>query len=377
MKTTKPSWNNKKLGRMETGGTLRFDYPIQRKGGQWDELQQSLLIHSIAGDLPIPPILVLKGEVDEKEIDYVLDGKQRTTTVLNFIAGVKDKDGIYPERAYRLHKYTPDVELEGTEEPFEIQGKYFDQLDEVVQTEIMSAGFQIQRLEGASDELIEELFNRWNNGTPLSKQQKARAKMGVANAKIIDDILKHKLFVDEIAKFTPLQFKRSEDEGVVLQTLMIMTKDEEEFTSFVADNILLFAGEMRDVDITEATNALRDGLDYLVSLENNSPLFKKLHLPTIIMMAKKAHDENIYPIVFNAWLEDFSLAINLRTRSKAFIQTDYKNHMGAGSVKKINVLGRKNTMLIHFNKFVERYEIPVIEKEMENAEEKELEEVLS
>jgi hypothetical protein len=359
MKTTKPNWNMKKLGRMEDAGSLRFDYPIQRKGGQWDELQQSLLIHSIAGDYPIPPILVLKGEHDEKEVDYVLDGKQRTTTVLNFLAGVKDKEGNYPENAYRLHADTPTVELEGTEEPFKIKGLYFDELPEDVQSEIQSASFQIQRLEGATDEEIEELFFRWNNGTPLTKQQKARARMGLENATIIDSLVKHPVFAEARVKFTPLQLKRSDDEAVVLQTLMLMSGMEIE--SLVADKILQYATDMRDADIKEITDALKVALDYLYESNATSPLFKKLHLPTVLLVAKKASDENVELEVFNAWVEDFNFAINSRTREKALVSTDYKRYTGAGSVKKDKVLGRKTAMLNHFESFVDKYEVPEVE----------------
>jgi hypothetical protein len=358
MKTTKPNWNMKKLGKLEVAGALRFDYPIQRKGGQWDALQQSLLIHSIAGDYPVPPILVLKGELEEKEVDYVLDGKQRTTTVLNFLVGVKDADGNYPENAYRLHEETPEVYVEGTDEPFEIAGKYFDELPEDVQNEIQSANFQIQRLEGATDEEIEELFFRWNNGTPLTKQQKARAKMGVANATTIDSLQKHP-FLEETASFTALQRRRSDDEAVVLQTMMLMSGMEIE--SLVADKLLQYATDMRDADITEVAKSAKDALDYVKSVNVTSPLFKKLHLPTLLVVAKKASEDNVETDVFGAWIEDFNLSINHRTKDKALVQTDYKRFTGAGSVKKDKVLGRKSAMLKHFEEFVNKYEVPEVE----------------
>lgn len=365
MKTTKPNWNMKKLQRMSNSNELRFDYPIQRASGQWDSLQKSLLIHSIIGDYPIPPVAIVKAEVDGVEGEFVIDGKQRSTTVLDYISGIKDEEGNYPVNAYPLHEETPTVEIDGKE--IELAGKYFGELDDDAQSEILSSTFSIQRMEEATDEQIEELFSRWNNGTPLTKQQKARGKMGTANAIIIDKLLKHN-FIQEKASFTALQRRRSDDEAVILQTMMLMSADYEiPSNGFVADNILKFALDMRNADISELTNAVKDALDYAdESIDVKHVLLKKLHLPTFLVVAKKAKDENIDTEVFGAWVEDFNNAINGRTRDKALVKTNYKNYTGAGSVKKDKVTGRRNAMVTHFNEFVDRYE-PVIKEEDTNS----------
>jgi len=362
MKTTKPNWNVRKLQRLANNGELRFDYPIQRASGQWDELQMSLLIHSIVGDYPVPPVAVVKAEVNNEEGEFVIDGKQRITNTLNFIAGIKDAEtGAYPDNAYPLHEDTPEVNIEGINEPVVLAGKYFDELPEDAQSEILSANFSIQRMEEATDEEIEEIFNRWNNGTPLTKQQKARGRMGTTNATIISNLLGHN-FIQEKASFTKLQRKRSDDEAVILQAMMLMSNYELPSNGFVADNILKFASEMRDQDITDVANAVKEALDYADTvIESKYAFLKKLHLPTFIMVAKKAKDDNVDKEVFMAWIEDFALALNSRTKSKALVETNYKSYMGAGSVKKDKVLGRKDAMISHFNEFVERYE-PEIEE---------------
>lgn len=369
MKTTKPNWNMKKLQRMANNGELRFDYPIQRASGQWDELQKSLLIHSVVAGMPIPPIAVAKADVDGVEGEYVIDGKQRTTTILDFLAGIKDENGNYPQSAYRLHDDTPNVIIEDVE--YAISSLYFDEIHDDVKSELHSEGFMIQRMENASDEEIEEIFNRWNNGTPLTKQQKARGKMGTANATIIANILSHP-FIQAVAQFTPLQRKRSDDEAVILQTMMLTSDIELE--SFVSDKILAFASSLRDKDISALTNPVKDALDYVMESEVSSPLFKKLHLPTLLVVAEKAKADGVNPKVFSAWVEDFNNAINIRTRSKAMVESNYKMYTGAGSVKRDKVLGRKDAMLAHFAKFVEVYELPQEEVQApQQTEEKEVE----
>jgi hypothetical protein len=370
MKTSNPVWNMKTLGRMANEGELRFDYPIQRASGQWDALQKSLLIHSVLGGFPIPPVAIAKAEVEGhgSEAEYVIDGKQRTTTVLDFLSGLADADGKYPATAWSLHEDTPSVMIGKTE--VELAGKFFDQLDEDAQYNILSSNFLIQRMEDATDEEIEELFGRWNNGTPLTKQQKARGKMGTANATLIDALLKHS-FIQEKAHFTALQRKRSDDEAVILQTMMLMSSYDLPSNGFVADNILKFATDMRDQDITDVTGAVKDALDFIdKAVEDKKPILKKLHLPTILLTAKKAVDENIAPEVFVAWLDDFSNAISGKTRDKATVKTNYMKYTNAGSVKREKVIGRVNAMTTHFNEFIDTYEPEIKEPEVKKPENK-------
>ena len=134
-----------------------------------------------------------------------------------------------------------------------------------------------------------------------------------------------------------------------------------ELESFVADKILKYATDMHDKDVTAITGQVRDALDYAdMSINNTLPLLKKVHLPTFLLVAKKAFEEDVPSEVFSAWAEDFGKAINARTITKALVKTDYKKYTGAGSVKKAMVLGRKDAMLAHFAKFLEEYK-PVIE----------------
>ncbi|AQS42482.1 DUF262 domain-containing protein [Bacillus velezensis] len=62
-------------------GKIRFDHPIQRKGGQWDKSAKSLFINSMANGYPIPPFYALK----EDGVYWILDGQQRLTTAINFM----------------------------------------------------------------------------------------------------------------------------------------------------------------------------------------------------------------------------------------------------------------------------------------------------
>lgn len=64
------NWTIKNLKTMHNNKeTLCFDHPIQRQSSQWNNLQQSLLVHSILANFPVPAVYVEKtdsSETDEK-----------------------------------------------------------------------------------------------------------------------------------------------------------------------------------------------------------------------------------------------------------------------------------------------------------------------
>ena len=174
------NWTVKNLKNMYDGkNTLQMDHVIQRQSGQWDgdKLKKSLLIHSILANYPVPPVYCLKEAVSEKDYSYsILDGKQRLTTIFDYI------DGRYP-----LDEETPSVVID--EVTYELGGRYFTDLDAECQQEILRFKFTIYGFEDADDDLIEEIFFRLNNSAPLSKPQKAMPLCGVENAKFIKSLL--------------------------------------------------------------------------------------------------------------------------------------------------------------------------------------------
>ncbi|MFW1531415.1 DUF262 domain-containing protein, partial [Vibrio parahaemolyticus] len=134
-------WSVKQLGKMTENGKLRYDYPIQRAGGQWNREQQSYLVHSVASNFPIPPIYTVVYNERHEDTDeitpvrYVLDGKQRLTTLLDYING-----------DYATIESLDEVYIEGTK--FEIAGKFFEDLDEEVQDAIVSKTLTLYTIKG-------------------------------------------------------------------------------------------------------------------------------------------------------------------------------------------------------------------------------------
>ncbi|WP_144473012.1 DUF262 domain-containing protein, partial [Bacillus pumilus] len=315
-------------------GSIGFEYPIQRVGGQWTVLQRSLLIHSLAEDFPVPSIYAIDEvvEVPQKKdptkmkkikVYQILDGKQRLTTIRDFL-----------NNEFSLHKDTPKAIVDGEE--YDLGEKKFEELDEVVQQAIQNFSLLIYKLEDATDEQIEDIFFRLNNGTPLSKQQKSKARMGAEWAKKIKEIVDHP-FMEEKTSFTAHQIKKSDNEMAILQAMMLI--EEYEWKSFSSNHVAEYADTFRGddeknnlvVEVLKALNYLNDAFE-----EKEKVLLRKVHFPMVIVTALEAIEKNISPEKFADWKEEFKRALN----SKSSIKTRYRQFGGDGSVKKEKVKGR-------------------------------------
>lgn len=103
---------------------LNFNLAIQR-GEVWKPFQKSLLINSLAVNFPIPQIFAWDKERDSNLI--ILDGRQRLTTIIDFL-----NDG------FRLDVNTPEA-IGCT-----MADKVFSELDAVLQNEILAYTFDFQ-----------------------------------------------------------------------------------------------------------------------------------------------------------------------------------------------------------------------------------------
>ncbi len=330
------NWTVKNLKSMnDDKHTLDFSHPVQRQSGQWDgdKLKKSLLVHSILANYPVPPIYCLKEAVSEKEYSYsILDGKQRLTTIFDFI------DGRYP-----LDAETPSVTIDDA--VYELGGKYFTDLDTECQQELLRFKFTIYGFEDADDDLIEEIFFRLNNSTPLSKPQKAMPLCGVGNAKFIKSLLSDRFF-SEICQFSALQRRKSDDMCTLLQSMMLLDNRYEgyEFASISADEIMRYASYIKNNYSEGQKERLYGIIDYLEKVfPEKNKMLKKINIPIVMLAADTAigndydSTKNIYrvgPKYFRQWFSYFF--------DECY--EDYKQYCSSGSIKKEKTLKRIEVM---------------------------------
>ena len=331
---------------------LSFDHPIQRKSEQWSDTQKSLLIHSMLANYPVPNIYVLREdsqELDEKNKPvfnyFVMDGKQRLTSVLSYIWG-----------EFPLDENIPAIIIEDVE--YQIAGKYFCDLEEPVQYEIKRYKFDIIAFEECSNREIEEIFFRLNNSTPLTKSQVAKAKVGVEIAELINELLTSKFFTVS-CNFSKAQLKASDDQKVLIQSMMLLDTNnvpDFELKDFSENSILEYSESIRGTYTDKQSNILKSAIQYLTDAfpEKNKQL-RKISIPTLVYMADIAEDKEIKPMYFRQWFEFFT--------EEDELMEDYKTFCSTGSTKLEKVQGRLAVMTKSFCKYHE-IEIPEELKDM-------------
>lgn len=353
MNKTKLSWTVANIEKMhDEKKVLSFDHPIQRKAEQWSDTQKSLLIHSMLANYPVPNIYVLREdsqELDEKNKPvfnyFVMDGKQRLTSVLSYIWG-----------EFPLDENIPAITIDDVE--YQIAGKYFCDLEEPVQYEIKRYKFDIIAFEECSNREIEEIFFRLNNSTPLTKSQVAKAKVGVEIAELINGLLTSKFFTVS-CNFSKAQLKASDDQKVLIQSMMLLDTNnipDFELKDFSENSILEYSESIRGTYTDKQSNILKSAIQYLTDAfpEKNKQL-RKISIPTLVYMADIAEDKEIKPMYFRQWFEFFT--------EEDELMEDYKTFCSTGSTKLEKVQGRLAVMTKSFCKYHE-IEIPEELKDM-------------
>lgn len=197
------SWNAKQINKMVEKGTISFDNAIQR-GYVWDIKRKSLLIHSILMGYPVPPFYATKRD----GVYDMLDGKQRSNAIVEFI---NDKFAL---------KGIPEVQNpEDTEIEEDINDMKFSELAEEYRDLILSYTFTIYYYDGITDEQINEMFYRLNNGKPLSAIELSRAK--AKSLDVIRRLAKHELFTSTLTEAALAKYVA--DDLVVKTYVMLFT----------------------------------------------------------------------------------------------------------------------------------------------------------
>lgn len=337
MKKSRLNWTVKRFNKEITNNAVSFDYPIQRAGGQWDDEKVSLLIHSIACDFPVPPLYALaQKEIvgsKEKEILYILDGKQRLTSLRSFI-----------QNEFRLSESTPIFNVEG--QKYNLTKHKFDELPEVIKDAVLEFTLDILKIEDALDEEIEDMFFRLNNGVSLSAQQKAKAKLGAEMALKLKTAIEHPLLTKN-AVFTELQKKQAHDEVALVQAMMLIDKDFQ-------------VGKFGTKEVFEYTASLRDDKDYvLVELlkaldflhevlgeHKEKTLLKKINFPFVVYASHEALEKGLSVHTFKFFIESFKekllskengVMLDGKENENAWL---YKMGCGAGATKAEKVSDR-------------------------------------
>lgn len=150
--------------------------PAYQTGPRWSTKQKQLLIDSILRDLDIPKfyLRVLK----DSEFEYeVVDGQQRLRAIWEFVG----------------NKYKLDKNADPLDDGKELAGLSYDQFSDDLKDRFNEYQLDIVELHDASQEDVEEMFLRLQNGTTLKAAEKRNALPGKMKS-FIRKLAEHEFF---------------------------------------------------------------------------------------------------------------------------------------------------------------------------------------
>lgn len=174
--------------------------PEYQRNAVWTRSQQQLLIDSLLNGFDVPKLYFR--EISKESFEYeVVDGQQRLIALREFIS----------KNTFTLSADADPVD------GAEIKGKTFSKLPTSLQTKLQAQNLDVVLLgEGYSDEVVEDMFLRLQNGTPLNAAEKRRALPGNM-PDVVSELATHSLF--ELCNFDNRRFAY---EDVVAKTLHLL-----------------------------------------------------------------------------------------------------------------------------------------------------------
>lgn len=225
-------------------GNILLKHKLQRREGAWSHAQKSLLIDSLLRGYLVNPTYT----VIENKQQATIDGVQRFSTLRDYLA-----DG------FALSRSLKPISING--EVYEIAGKRFSKLDEIVRDELLTAQIQIYEITDYTDEDIREMFRRLNSGKALNNIQKLTPDMSDDLGDAVYNIASHSFFEKVL---TPAQLVSAVDLSIALEVLMLSeVSDEYGFGSFRKADKEKFVQYYNDKVNTEKLDLIIQALDKL------------------------------------------------------------------------------------------------------------------
>lgn len=337
------TWGANQLAAMVKNGTISFDNIVQRSF-IWEKSRQSALIESMALSVPIPDVYAKQsndgsGKRNSKTYD-ILDGKQRLTTIKQFI-----------HNEFKLTELDPITylnELTNNVEVVDISGCIFDELPEGLQEKIKNTRISVIYFDDLTKDEERELFKRLNAGRPLST--KSRTLASCNDIEGILEIGSHTLF-DEMLT---IKSKKNKNQVALVMKMWCMMNQKIENVSFESRTFNPLIEKTRISEhqkeemikvfdmIVDAHNTLNDIGEKKIAKK----LYTETHIVSLIPFFKKAIENDISEEMMANWLVSF-----FDCEDSASVSDEYNEACGSGSAKPVSIMARNTILEESYNKF--------------------------
>lgn len=249
---------------------LYFDLNSQRSAGVWDVQWKSDLIYSFLQGYTIPPIYIVKTGTENIVSMSVIDGKQRITSVREFLLDV-----------FPMSKNTrPVVDEEGKE--YNVAGLKFSQFPQELKEMLLQEEFEVSYYSDMTDDEIAWQMEKLNMQKPLNSTQRANVVIGEEMATAVAEATKNDLFEERVL-LTEKKKNSGELKKMIFQSLMLYTGQD--VCSLSGQDIEKHMKKNKvDKDTVDKIKEILDDLDSL--LPRSAPVNENMNstnIPILVM----------------------------------------------------------------------------------------------
>lgn len=345
-------WSAKQLSSMVKNGKINFDHIIQRSYC-WERARKSALIESMILGFPIPNVFAKR--IDDGtgkrggNIYYIMDGKQRLSTVKEFL---NDEFALskLPPVTYFDNEEDKEVEVD-------ISGMKFSELPDGLKDFLNTVTFNVTYFDNLTKDEERELFKRLNAGKPLSAKNKT-----LASAKNIEELLdigSHELF----DKMLSDKARQNKNQAVIVTKVLTMLNKDVTEISFASKD---FNPEIEEMQVSDNDKLeLNKVFNYIVNTheelkENHEKdiakkLYTETHMVSLVPYIKRSMENNINESMFAEWMISF-----FKTENDSDVYNSYMEACSNGIARNGSIVARHNALGKSYAEFFKKDEEDIL-----------------
>lgn len=331
-------WTAKQIKGMIGNGKINFEHIVQRSY-VWEKSRKSKLIESMILGYPVPMIYAKRiiGNPEKRGDNtyYIMDGKQRLSTIAQFLNDEFELTEISEVKYYD--------EIEDMEKICNISGMKFSELPEAIRDNLLTITFNITYFDNLTQEEEIELFKRLNNGKPLSAKAKLLASCKDLNG--IINIGKHEVFNKMLSEKS---LDNKNQVSIVMKCWMMLNRDIEEisfeskyFNPVVENTTISETEKVELMEIFDTINAIHDDMIDIDENKIAKKLFTETHFISLVPFVKNAIEKRIDVEEISSWIIDFFKNVS----------EEYKEASTSGVAKAANIITRYEEIEKHYTEY--------------------------
>lgn len=322
------------------GGILDLNPPYQRPGDVWGRKQKQDLMYSLLRGFDIPKIYVREIVRNKRQVRETVDGKQRTTAILQFM----------------------NDEFPLNDKITEVSGMRFSELPDGWRQRFVGSKLDVTVFEDYPEELIREMFLLFQHGTKTNSQEERNAGMG----RVRDMVAK----LTENPIFSQVTFsnKRLGFQQIAAQLMLVTLKGGEPTTVSKSHVDTMYKNsKASDQTVEDAYKAadqiltwLSEGFEQIPTeeLKVSNALSKGGLISAYVLAINLAKEYDIsehnvsFAQEYVKFYKEFRADQKIDTDKRKGELVLYSNFSGSGSDSKRSIGGRHEILMKRFKRYV-------------------------